>query len=155
MPIKRLGGWLGSDEVLVERSTGGVTPRTAQATVRHSSIDLTRNVYTHPRELNVHRALDVVPSLPLSGSPQPDRQRAKATGTVDHQSVATTVAPNLGKCFIPGSFADTADDQAVSTKKNPIKLMLIGVFGSALGRTRTCNPWFRRSERMDHLLARD
>ena len=29
-------------------------------------------------------------------------------------------------------------------KKTPTKLMLHGVFQSALGRIRTCNPWFRR-----------
>ena len=34
-------------------SKGGVTPRTAQATMRHSKIDLTMNVYTDPKLLDV------------------------------------------------------------------------------------------------------
>ena len=46
--------------------------------MRHSKIDLTMNVYTDPRLLDVRAALDVLPSLPLGGS---DNQREKATGT--------------------------------------------------------------------------
>ena len=34
-------------------SKGGVTPRTAQAAMRHSTIDLTMNVYTDPKLLDV------------------------------------------------------------------------------------------------------
>ena len=44
-------------------SAGGVAPRTAQAAMRHSSIDLTMNVYTDPRVLDVAGALDSLPSL--------------------------------------------------------------------------------------------
>ncbi|MCA9202653.1 MAG: site-specific integrase [Planctomycetales bacterium] len=39
-------------------SKAGVAPRTAQAAMRHSTIDLTMNVYTDPRLLDVHGALD-------------------------------------------------------------------------------------------------
>ena len=46
-------------------SKGGVAPRTAQAAMRHSDIDLTMNVYTDPRLLDVQGALDVLPALPL------------------------------------------------------------------------------------------
>ncbi len=60
-------------------SRGGVAPRTAQAALRHSSIDLTMNVYTDPRLLDVHGALDALPSLPLDDGK--DLERAKATGT--------------------------------------------------------------------------
>ncbi len=104
-------------------SVGGVAPRIAQAAMRHSSIVLTMNVYTDPRLLDVRQALDALPSLPLNGSPQQDRQRAKATGTDDHRSVAPTVAPNLGKRCILGSTADNSADWAVSAKgqKNPDK----------------------------------
>ena len=35
-----------------------------QAAMRHSSIDLTMNVYTDPALLDVHGALDALPSLP-------------------------------------------------------------------------------------------
>ena len=46
-------------------SRGNVAPRTAQAAMRHSSIDLTMNVYTDPQLLNVAGALDTLPELPL------------------------------------------------------------------------------------------
>ncbi len=58
-------------------SKGGVTPRTAQAAMRHSTIDLTMNTYTDPRLLDVHGALDSLPALPLGAEPQ----SARATGT--------------------------------------------------------------------------
>jgi hypothetical protein len=47
-------------------SKGGVAPRTAQAAMRHSTIDLTMNVYTDPRLLDVHLALTTLPTLPLA-----------------------------------------------------------------------------------------
>ena len=46
-------------------SKGNVAPRTAQAAMRHSSIDLTMNVYTDPKLLDVHSALGALPQLPL------------------------------------------------------------------------------------------
>jgi hypothetical protein len=55
-------------------SASGVTPRTAQAALRHSTLDLTMQVYTDPRLLDVAGALDVLPDLPLG---QPDREAAQ------------------------------------------------------------------------------
>ena len=46
-------------------SRGGVAPRTAQAAMRHASIDMTMKTYTDPRLLDVAGALDVLPDLPL------------------------------------------------------------------------------------------
>ena len=46
-------------------SRAGVAPRIAQASMRHSSIDLTMSVYTDPKLLDVARALDALPALPL------------------------------------------------------------------------------------------
>jgi integrase len=51
-------------------SKGGITPRTAQAAMRHSKIDMTMNLYTDPRLLDVRGALDALPSLPLQGNVQ-------------------------------------------------------------------------------------
>lgn len=48
-------------------SKGNVAPRTAQAAMRHSSIDLTMNVYTDPKLLDVAGALEALPELPLAG----------------------------------------------------------------------------------------
>ena len=85
-------------------SAGGVSPRTAQAAMRHSSVDLTMNVYTDPRVLDVAGALDALPSLPLGAEPV-ERQRNVATGTDNaapmgdspQNLVATTVATDSDK----------------------------------------------------------
>jgi hypothetical protein len=44
-------------------SKGGVAPRTAQAAMRHSTIELTMNVYTDPKLLDVAGAVEVLPEL--------------------------------------------------------------------------------------------
>jgi len=80
-------------------SKGGVAPRTAQAALRHSSIDLTMNVYTDPRLLDVHGALDALPELPLQRDTQQPTTQNRATGT-DRQTAAQFApefAPNLRK----------------------------------------------------------
>ena len=41
----------------------GVAPRTAQAAMRHTSLDLTMNVYTDPRLLDVGAAVDALPAF--------------------------------------------------------------------------------------------
>jgi hypothetical protein len=61
-------------------SKGGVSPRTAQAAMRHSKIELTMGVYTDPKLLDVAGAMDCLPSLSLAAT-QPEA--LKATGTYD------------------------------------------------------------------------
>ena len=62
-------------------SKGGVSPRTAQAAMRHSSIDLTMNTYTDPKLLDVQGAVDSLPTLQLpTDRPTRQRQTLKATG---------------------------------------------------------------------------
>ena len=75
-------------------SRGGVPLRTAQAAMRHSDPKLTANVYTDPKLLDVHGALDALPSLPLDAGPNAERERARATGTetYDRRAVALPVA---------------------------------------------------------------
>ena len=60
-------------------SKAGVTPRTAQAVMRHSTLDLTMNTYTDPRLLDVAGALDALPDLPLTNGQ--DAQELRKTGT--------------------------------------------------------------------------
>ena len=48
-------------------SKGGVMPRTAQAAMRHSTINLTMNSYTDPRLLDVAGAMESLLSLPHWG----------------------------------------------------------------------------------------
>ena len=72
---------------------------------------LTMNVYTDPKLLDVHGALDTLPTLDLNSSPQTEAQSMRATGT-DRRDVgvasnhtlsfvAPNVAPTSGK---PGHF---------------------------------------------------
>ena len=83
-------------------SKGGVAPRTAQAAMRHSKIDLTMNVYTDPALLDVRGALDALPLLPLGGD-QAEGEAARATGTdgAAGRVVAPLVAPTPDKSVQP------------------------------------------------------
>jgi integrase len=123
-------------------SKGGVAPRTAQAALRHSKIDLTMNIYTDPRLLDTHGALDTLPSLNLDSPPSAERAVMRATGTDDRNAaanrrrvesagatgksfVAPDVAPTLGNSGQSVSFAvissDVADERASRrvTHENP------------------------------------
>jgi len=135
-------------------SAGGVAPRTAQAAMRHSSIDLTMNVYTDPRVLDVAGALDSLPELPLDGSPQ-ELQRNLATGTDDRQAnreiglqqLAPVLAPNSDKRCISVATGDnwaTCDDSS-ETQENPGKQSVSRGFSKrrradSNRRCRICNP---------------
>jgi len=72
-------------------SKGGVAPRTAQAAMRHSTIDLTMNTYTDPKLLDIYGAMDALPALPLDGG---EKERRQATGTARAGSpLAPLLAP--------------------------------------------------------------
>jgi integrase len=74
-------------------SKGGVSPRTAQAAMRHSKLELTMQVYTDPKLLDVAGAMSALPTLRLDGShPQADRM----TGT-DARTLAPMLAPDLAR----------------------------------------------------------
>jgi len=91
-------------------SKGGVAPRTAQAAMRHSKLDLTMNVYTDPALLDVRGALDTLPALPLGAGS--DQSEAVMTGTD-----ASPLAPSWCKRVTPLSKADkmNTDGQADKT----------------------------------------
>jgi len=82
-------------------SKGGIAPRTAQAAMRHSKLELTMGVYTDPKLLDVHGALAVLPQLPLAGPA--GLASVLMTGT-DPRTVAPTVAPTLCNQGQTGSF---------------------------------------------------
>ena len=74
-------------------SKGGVAPRTAQAAMRHSDISLTMSVYTDPKLLDVHGAMNALPELPLN---HPDIDRSisnRATGTAGPNQQLPPVLP--------------------------------------------------------------
>ena len=85
-------------------SKAGVTPRVAQAAMRHSNISLTMNTYTDARLLDTSAAVELLPSLPLA-------QRL-VTPTV-------TPAPVL-LCHL-GAVSGTldVDDHSTAKRKNP------------------------------------
>ena len=98
-------------------SKSGAAPRTAQAAMRHSKIDLTMNTYTDPRLLDVAGAVESLPALPLTGGTVADRIAVKAIGTEDSRAseFAPKFAPTLGKrCkpgSIPGKMAEKPDNR--------------------------------------------
>jgi len=85
-------------------SAAGVAPRTAQAAMRHSTIDLTMNVYTDPKLLDVAGAMDSLPALSLAATPE----AVKATGTDDSTAsqFAPEFAPTTGKPCTLGAIVD-------------------------------------------------
>ncbi len=131
-------------------SKGGVAPRTAQAAMRHSRIDLTMNVYTDPKLLDIEGALDALPSLSLDGDPE--ELRATGTAPVDEaRNVAPDVAPTLAhRCQIQSipdhaheiCGADAAEPDgdvtvAVVKRKQPLS---ISGNGCVRGEQRDSNP---------------
>jgi hypothetical protein len=74
--------------------------------MRHSDPKLTANVYTDPRLLDVHGALDALPTLPLDDGSATGRGSLPTTGTDDHHSVALTLAPNLVQAGQTKAFPD-------------------------------------------------
>jgi integrase len=85
-------------------SKGGVAPRTAQAAMRHSSIDLTMNVYTDPRLLDIAGAMQSLPSLSLKSKPVAQCQQMN--GTYAAGSLAPTLAPTFDNPCKSLSIAD-------------------------------------------------
>jgi integrase len=96
----------------------GVAPRTAQAALRHSSLELTMQHYTDPRLLDVAGALASLPALPTSEAPP---ETARATGTDDARVVARTVALPSGRTLQNVTVADHSDercDKSDTTRKS-------------------------------------
>jgi integrase len=73
---------------------GGAPVRAAQEAMRHSDPKLTATVYTDPKLLDVLGALEVLPTLPLSGGDR-DQERAAATGT--EGPLGSRLAPPLAR----------------------------------------------------------
>jgi len=62
-------------------SKAGVSLRTAQAAMRHSTPTLTANIYTDPRLLDVQGAIEALPTLSLTTTRKDAPEVMKATGT--------------------------------------------------------------------------
>jgi len=126
-------------------SKGGVAPRTAQAAMRHSTIDLTMNVYTDPRLLDVAGAMEALPALPLGAEPCSESAAMRGTGTDDSagRRFAPGFAPTPGKPCKSGSIPDKwARGEALSrqgqeTQETPENQGFSGVSASRGERIRT------------------
>ena len=93
----------------------GSFPRTAQAVMRHSDVNLTMGAYTGPHLLDVLGALDALPALPLGGVTESERIAVSATGTDDFtaRQFAQGFAPTPGKpCKLLSVVKMTADEKA-------------------------------------------
>jgi len=76
-------------------NAAGVAPRTAQAAMRHSSIELTMNTYTDPKLLDVQGALDALPALPLDGGDGSAPEAATGTEEFAVKFAVTSGKPGL------------------------------------------------------------
>ncbi len=100
-------------------SKGGVAPRVAQSAMRHSSIDLTMNVYTDPRLLDVATALEALPTLSLNAESPPEEIPKKSTGTDGAGSpplapASRTLAPD-SRTLAPEFDRSCSNSQELST----------------------------------------
>ncbi len=114
-------------------SKAGVSPRVAQAAMRHSSIDLTMNVYTDPRLLDVQGAVESLPSMSDTSDPAQNRQRmaAGAESLVAMPVAITSIIPSVSQSTAvtldafrdKADFADTLAATAVAdNEKRPLSL---------------------------------
>ena len=97
----------------------GVNPKTAQSLARHSTIDLTMNVYT---SLTVHdqaSALASLPAVPNTDAPVSQSEVLAATGTDGPQKVPTMVprGADNGAIRLASGTCDPASDCTESGMK--------------------------------------
>ena len=89
-------------------SKGGVAPRTAQAAMRHSDVNLTMNTYTDPKLLDVAGAMDALPALPLGVDPSSEAGTMRATGIDNSRGslLVPLLVPTTGKTSTSESTPD-------------------------------------------------
>ena len=127
-------------------SKAGVSPRVAQAAMRHSSIDLTMNVYTAPRLLDVQGAVESLPHISTTADPTENRQRLAAGA--ENFTPSTVAVPVAVPTDFPRDLQSTpltyaafssAMSESLEMQKTPRKPVFLGVSTSEAGGTRTRN----------------
>ena len=93
-------------------SKAGVSPRVAQAAMRHSSIDLTMNVYTDPRLLDVQGAVESLPEFSVTNEPTQNRQRIAAGA--ENLTPSTVAVPVAVTVAVPTDFSSVSQSTAVT-----------------------------------------
>jgi len=111
-------------------STSGVSPRTAQAAMRHSSIDLTMNVYTDPRMLDVQGAVESLPEL-SSLAPMLALTAVQIAPQLSFPDISTTI-PDM---------AESVEKPAIIQRKSRDSHDLRATAKSGRYRNRTCDPF--------------
>ncbi len=126
-------------------SAGGVAPRTAQAAMRHSKIDLTMNVYTDPKLLDVQGALDSLPALPLDGTASDHRQRATGTDGVQPSSLVTPLVTPVEtlRCISGSTGVTLVDDDASSSHQQRVDARSAPVNRKDSQAITVCESWQR------------
>jgi len=128
-------------------SKAGVSPRVAQAAMRHSSLELTMNVYTDPRLLDVQGAVELLPVITATSDPNENRQRIAAgaenlTPSTMAVPVAVTVAVATDFSGVSPSTPVTygaISSESPEMRKTPRNAGFLGVSASEAGGTRTRN----------------
>ncbi|MCA9198907.1 MAG: site-specific integrase [Planctomycetales bacterium] len=120
-------------------SKAGVSPRAAQAAMRHSKIDLTMNVYTDPQLLDIAGAVNSLPSFDSAQFHQP----AAATGTNGVEDFPPNFPLATAKTSPELSVSVQSENpgDSVRTQKNPENKAFSGVLESDADGTRTRNHW--------------
>jgi integrase len=129
-------------------SQNGVAPRTAQAAMRHSKIDLTMNVYTDPRLLDVSGAMEALPAMSaVTYRPRTsDRAKVRDTGIVGgnsarnvpplfppnpgHQGESESIPVTLERLGRPTSGASCEAESEHRSAENPTKKASLPVCGN-------------------------
>jgi hypothetical protein len=78
-------------------SAAGVSPRTAQALMRHSDIKLTMATYTDERLLNSAGAVALLPDLPIGATDDKTNTEATSDGRKAARTVTPFVTPEASK----------------------------------------------------------
>ena len=93
--------------------------------MRHSTIDLTMNVYTDPRLLDVHGALELLPALSLDTEQMDIPKVVKATGTNDLTALpfAPGFAPTTGNWGESQSTGDNLDRQQSRQEQGGLRIV--------------------------------
>ncbi len=93
-------------------SKAGVSPRVAQAAMRHSSLDLTMNVYTDPRLLDVQGAVESLPQISTTSEPNESRQRIAAGA--ENFSPSAVAVPVAVLVAVPADFSRHSQSTSVT-----------------------------------------
>jgi integrase len=129
-------------------SRGGVAPRTAQAAMRHSDINLTMNVYTDPRLLDVRGALEVLPALPLDAADRGQAGVVTGTDAKETRTLSPLLAPTADKqgqaLSLPGNPDRGGQASTLAVSGCPVNEK--GRLSSADNRPACRGDWIRTSD---------